>query len=82
MPTQEPSINLEDELQDKIMLALSLYTQTGSIDTQEQIAETTRESLGLFPESRNPSTEMNLQCIRLLGAGNMTKRTASKFIKA
>lgn len=35
LPTQEPSINLEDELQGKIMLALSLYTQTGSIDTQE-----------------------------------------------
>ncbi|KAM0390875.1 hypothetical protein ACHAQC_007053 [Fusarium culmorum] len=82
LPTQEPSINLEDELQDKIMLALSLYTQTGSVDTLEQIAETTRESLGLFPESRDPSTEMNLQCIRLLGTGNMTKRTASKFIKA
>lgn len=64
------------------MLALSLYTQTGSIDTQKQIAETTRESLGLFPESRNPSIEMNLQCIRLLGTGKMTKRTASKFIKA
>lgn len=82
LPTQEPSINLEDELQDKIMLALGLYTQTGSVDTLEQIAETTRESLGLFPESRDPSTEINLQCIRLLGTGNMTKRTALKFIKA